>query len=222
MKRRDFLGAPVALVGLGLAVGGKAARAADLASTSASTGSLTFTLLRLSGSAGETETFGAWQEAWPQVPPSLAHARVLLHGLVRGSTNTLGNVNIETAFFGSGKNGVNTALAYVASDAFRPSGSGPIGFTAVAPNFGGFVVTPTASASSARSKEAATGTVVAFGDAATGRFAPGLYVVVHRPANASRFDASQFLYTGYDDRPLMLRDGRAAPTDYLAFSVEAA
>lgn len=226
MKRRDFLSAPVALVGLGLAVGGsQVARAAGVTSsvvpsktTTTTTTGASFTVLRLVGSALETEAFGNWQAAWPQVPSSLSRARVVVHGYVRGTTNTLGAVNIESAFFGTdGK--ANQALVYAVSDLVIGSGSGAVGFNVQAPHFGGFVVTPAATASTSRQKQSAAPIVVTLGDA-NGRLAPGLYVMVLSNSSQQRLDASQFVYTGYNERPLVLRNGRAPDADYLAFSVE--
>jgi len=217
MKRRDFLSAPVALVGLGLAAGGeRVAQAAGI------TSSASFAVLRLSGSALETDAFGDWQEYWPQVPSTLTRGRVVVHGLVRGTTATLGAVDIESVFFGAeGK--VNTALVYTASDTVAGSGSGAIGFYVQAPQFGGFVVTSRSVArgtgTKARSSSIAAPSVTALGDG-NGRLAPGLYAMVHK-AGSKRFDASQYVYTGYNERPLMFRNGARPDTDYLAFSVEA-
>lgn len=226
MKRRDFLSAPAALVGLSLAIGnGRAQAAADKGGgfvAAGETGSApTFTLLRLSGSALETPTFGNWQEAWPQVPSKLKRARITVHGLVPATSSTLGPVDVESAFFGVNDK-VNMALIYSVGD--KPSGSGPISFFVETPNFGGFALTRRSTAgnrASGGSTAAATASV-ALGDT-YGRFAPGLYVLVHRTANSLRtFDASQFVYTGYDDRPLILRNGRLPDSDYLSFSVEPA
>jgi hypothetical protein len=223
MKRRDFLGAPVALVGMGLAAGGaRVAQAAGVTSTIApaptiTTGSASFALLRLVGSALETAAFGDWQEAWPQVS-ALSKVRVVVHGLVRGTTNTLGTVNVETAFF-SADGKVNTALVYATSDTAAGSGSGAAGFYVHAPHFGGFVITP--SGSKARNTNAGKQreqAVVALGDGG-GRLAPGLYAMVHKTGSKA-FDASQYVYTGYNERPLVMRNGRPPDTDYLAFSVE--
>lgn len=216
MKRRDFLSAPVALVGLGLAAGGeRVAQAAGI------TSSASFAVLRLSGSALETDAFGNWQEYWPQVPSTLTRGRVVVHGFVRGTGATLGPVDIESVFFGAeGK--VNTALVYTVSDTLAGSGSGAIGFYVQAPQFGGFVVTSRSVArtgTKARSSADAAPSVMTLGDG-NGRLAPGLYVMVHK-AGSKGFDASQYVYTGYNDRPLMLRNGTRPDTDYLAFSVEA-
>jgi len=50
-----------------------------------------------------------------------------------------------------------------------------------------------------------------------------IVLIVHRPAAGNRIaDASQYVYTGYNDRPLILRSGRLPDTDYLSFSVEPA
>lgn len=216
MKRRDFLSAPVALVGLGLAAGGsRVAQAAGVSSGTITPGSASFTVLRLVGSALETDAFGGWQAAWPQVA-ALTHARVVVHGFVRGASSTLGAVDIESVFFNSaGK--VNTALVYAASDRFAGSGSGQIGFYVKAPYFGGLVVTPKSSSSARGGKQTAP-TVVALGDDA-GRLAPGLYVMVLN-SGGKRIDASQYVYTGYNERPLVLTSGGAPDSDYLAFSVE--
>lgn len=224
MKRRDFLGAPAALVGLSLAFGnGSAQAAADKGGglvASDETGSApSFTLLRLSGSALETDTFGNWQEAWPQVPSKLKRARITVHGLVRTTPSTLGPVDVESAFFGV-NNKVNLALLYSVGD--KPSGSGPISFYVETPNFGGFALTRRSTSGNRASGSAPATASVAFGDT-YGRFAPGLYVLVHRTGNSLRtFDASQYVYTGYDDRPLILRNGRLPDSDYLSFSVEPA
>ncbi|ODV17687.1 MAG: hypothetical protein BGP24_17430 [Lysobacterales bacterium 69-70] len=216
------MGAPAALVGLSLAFGNSSAQAAaDKGGgfvASGETGSApTFSLLRLSGSALETDSFGNWQESWPQVPSKLARARITVHGFVRATPSTLGALDVESAFFGV-NNKVNLALVYSVGD--KPSGSGPISFHAEAPNFGGFALTQRGGTGN-RSGVLPTATVT-LGDA-YGRFAPGLYVIVHRPAAGNRIaDASQYVYTGYNDRPLILRSGRLPDTDYLSFSVEPA
>ncbi|HVH32940.1 MAG TPA: hypothetical protein VM847_02380 [Tahibacter sp.] len=223
MKRRDFLSAPAALVGLSLAIGnGRAQAAADKGSGFVAAGETgiapAFSLLRLSGSALETDSFGNWQEAWPQVPSKLSRARITVHGLVRATPSTLGTIDVESAFFGVNDK-INLALVYSAGD--KPSGSGPISFQVEAPNFGGFAFTQrSAGGRASGTTTAAASASVALGDA-YGRFAPGLYVIVHRTATGNRaFDASQYVYTGYDDRPLILRSGRLPDSDYLSFSVE--
>jgi hypothetical protein len=216
MKRRDFLGAPVALVGLGLAAGGsRVAQAAGVTSGTITPGSASFSVLRLVGSALETEAFGGWQAAWPQVA-ALTRARVVVHGYVRGSTNTLGAVDIESVFFNEGK--INTALVYAVSAQAAGSGSGQVGFYVKAPHFAGFSITPKASGAGRTSKGRESMTV-ALGDAG-GHLAPGLYVMVLE--GGKPVDASQFVFTGYNERPLVLSNGAAPDRDYLAFSVEEA
>ena len=37
-----------------------------------------------------------------------------------------------------------------------------------------------------------------------------------------RVDAAQYVYTGYNERPIVMRNGTAPDSDYLAFSVEEA
>lgn len=216
MKRRDFLSAPVALVGLGLAAGGgRLAQAAPGASNAS------FTVLRLAGSAGEDDAFGEWQQYWPQTAPSLTHARITVYGFVRGTAGTLGAIDIESVFFND-RGGVNTALVYSASDGLQSSGSGPIGFYVQAPNFGGFSLNEKLPSTSktAKLREASAGVAV-LGDAQTGALAEGLYVALHRNVDKP-LDTTQFVYTGYDDRPLTQRNGRPVAYDYLAFRVDAA
>ena len=216
MKRRDFLSAPVALVGLGFAAGGsKVAQAAGVSSGTITPGSTSFSVLRLVGSALETEAFGGWQAAWPQVA-ALTRARVVVHGYVRGTANTLGAVDIESVFFNEGK--VNTALVYAVSAQAAGSGSGQVGFHVRSPNFAGFSITPRSSGAGRKGK-AVDAMTVSLGDAG-GRLAPGLYVMLLE--GGKPVDASQLVFTGYNERPLVLRNGTAPDRDYLAFSVEEA
>ncbi|HJU38751.1 MAG TPA: hypothetical protein VJ724_04205, partial [Tahibacter sp.] len=149
-------------------------------------------MLRLVGSALETDAFGGWQAAWPQVA-ALSSARVVVHGYVRGATNTLGALDVESVFFNdAGK--INTALVYAVSAQAAGSGSRPIGFRVSAPHFGGFAVTPRSDA--ARTAKTRAPATIALGDAG-GRLAPGLYVMVLDGAGRA-VDASQYVYTGYN------------------------
>ena len=208
MKRREFLGAPAALLGLGL-VGGFSgvARAADGVAEK-------FIVLRLAGSGGEAEITGAWQESWTQVAANLRRAKVTVHGMVQAAVSSLGAVDVESAFFGSGSS-VNMALVYVAADKGQRSGSGPISFYAQAPAFGGFVLTP-----GGAKRKTGVPTSVSLGEARTGQLTTGRYVILH--STGKRFNASEYLWSGNDDRPLMRRDGRAVDADYLIFDLEPA
>jgi hypothetical protein len=203
MKRREFLGAPAALLVLPFAgVAGNAA-AAD---------TLQFTMLRLSGSGGDGEVTGGWQSAWPQAPASLSRARIVFRGVVPATTSTLGSVDVQSAFFAD--KGLNLALIYSARTGGVVSGSKAISFHAQAASFGGLVITPITGQRSVR-----TPTTVTLGDTRTGRLTQGRYVLLHA---ASKVNPSDFVWSGYDDRPLRRRDRRAIDVDYLVFDVEPA
>lgn len=206
MKRREFLGAPAALLGLGL-VGGfsSVAQAADAVAEK-------FVVLRLAGSGGEAEITGAWQEYWTEVAANLRRAKVTVHGLVQAPVSSLGAVNVESAFFGSGSS-VNTALVYATADKGQHSGSGPISFYVQAPAFGGFVLTP-----GGAKRRAGVPSSVSLGEAHNGLLTPGRYVILH--STGKRFNANDYLWSGIDARPLMRRDGRAIDADYLIFDLE--
>lgn len=208
MKRREFLGAPAALLGLGL-VGGlsSAAQAADAVAEK-------FVVLRLAGSGGEAEITGAWQESWTQVAANLRRAKVTVHGLVQARVSSLGAVDVESAFFGNGSS-VNMALVYATADQGQRSGSGPIAFYVQAPSFGGFVLTP-----GGAKRKTGVPSSISLGEARSGQLTPGRYVILH--STGKRFSASDYLWSGNDDRPLMRRDGRAIDADYLIFDLEPA
>jgi hypothetical protein len=211
MKRREFLGAPVALLGLGLVAG-----YSPLAAAAKLTVPARFVLLRLAGSGGESEITGLWQDAWPQLDASLDQARVQMLGVVRATKSTLGAVDIESAFFGS-RNEINVALTYRAADG-KDSGSRPMSFLAQAPHFAGFVVTQTGLGGGRGSAPSVT----AIGDGRDGRLVPGHYVMLHLPDSAGRFSVNDYRYSGRLLAPLQRRDGRAVAADYIVFAVDPA
>lgn len=204
MKRREFLGAPAALLVLPFAGVAGSAAAAD---------TLQFTMLRLSGSGGDGEVTGGWQNAWPQAPASLSRARIVFRGVVQATSSTLGPIDIQSAFFAD-KGSVNLALVYSARTGGVVSGSKPISFYAQAASFGGLVVTPITGMRGVR-----TQTSVTLGDSRTGRLTQGRYVLLH---SASKVNPADYVWSGYDDRPLRRRDRRAIDVDYLVFDVEPA
>lgn len=207
MKRREFLGAPAALLALTFVDGvGNIAAAAD---------TLQFTLLRLSGSGGDGEVTGGWQSAWPQAAASLNRARVIFHGVVQATPSSLGSIDIESAFFGDKGSSVNLALVYSARTGGVVSGSKAISFYAESKSFGGLVVTPITGGRGVR-----TSTSVTFSDARTGQLTEGRYVLLHTVGK--RVNPADYVWSGYDDRPLRRRDRRAVDVDYLAFDVEPA
>lgn len=208
MKRREFLGAPVALLGLGLAAG-----YSPLAAAAERTAAARFVLLRLAGSGGESDITGFWQDAWPQLNANLSKARVQMLGVVRAANSTLGGVDIESAFFGAGSD-VNLALVYRAG-AGQDSGSRPMSFLAQAPNFAGFVVTPTGAA-----VDKSVASVTAIGDARDGRLVPGHYVLLHLPS--TRYNVADYRFSGRLLAPLQRRDGRPVAADYIVFAVDPA
>lgn len=212
MKRREFLGAPVALLGLGLAAGYSplAAAATDAAAAS-------FILLRVAGSGGETDLTGDLQQAWPQLEASLDEARINLLGVVRSTGNTLGAIDIESAFFGEGRE-VNLALVYSAAAAGRDSGSRPISFLAQASSFAGFVVSP--QGGKLRSKTAPSVNLI--GDARDGRLVPGHYILLHRPLSMGRFNLAEYRFSGSWLKPLARRDRKPVTADYIVFAVDPA
>lgn len=212
MKRREFLGAPVALLGLGLAAG-----YSPLAAAAGDTAAASFILLRVAGSGGETDLTGDLQDAWPQLEASLDQARINLLGVVRAANSSLGAIDIESAFFGPGRD-VNRALVYSAAAAGRDSGSRPISFLAQASSFAGFVVSP--QGGKLRSKAAPSVTLI--GDARDGRLVPGHYVLLHRPLGLSRFNLAEYRFSGSWLKPLARRDRKAVTADYIVFAVDPA
>lgn len=205
MKRREFLGAPAALLALSLADA--------VSSTALAADTLQFTMLRLAGSGGDGEVTGGWQNAWPQIAANLSRARVVFRGVVQATTSTLGSIDIESAFFAGKTSGLNLALIYSA----RTGGTGTskaISFNAEAASFAGFVVTPISNQRGVR-----TSTSVTLGDSRTGRLTEGRYVLLH---SASKVNPADYVWSGYDDRPLRRRDRRAVDVDYLVFDVEPA
>ncbi len=205
MKRREFLGAPAALLVLPFA--------GALSGTAAAANTLQFTLLRLAGSGGDGEVTGGWQSAWPQAVASLTRARIVFRGVVQAAPSTLGPVDIESAFFSDKGGGVNLAHVYSARTGGVVSGSKAISFGAEAASFGGLVVTPVTGQRSVR-----TSTSVTLGDSRTGRLTEGRYALLH----GSKVNAADYVWSGYDDRPLSRRDRRAVTADYLVFDVEPA
>lgn len=208
MKRREFLGAPMALLGLGLTTG-----YSPLVAAAERAAAARFVLLRLAGSGGESDITGYWQDAWPQLDASLSKARVQMLGVVRAASSTLGAIDIESAFFGA-RNDVNMALVYRAGVG-QDSGSRPMSFLAQAPNFAGFVVTPTGAA-----PEKTAAAVTAIGDARDGRLVPGHYVLLHLPS--SRYNVADYRFSGRLLAPLQRRDGRPLGADYIVFAVDPA
>ncbi len=209
MKRRQFLGAPVALLGLGLAGGyGRAAHAGEAAPAS-------FVLLRLGGSGADVGAASEWQDAWPHIVPDVRRGRILVETLVKAASSSLGAVNVESAFL-SADGGINTALVFVSTGDSRDSGSRAMMFYAEAPQFGGFVITPTG-----MSRQSAP-SVVSLGDSRNGGLSRGRYVLLHQPTTARRFSVSEYAYSGSYTRPLRRRDGRPVSSDYLVFEVGSA
>jgi hypothetical protein len=209
MKRRQFLGAPVALLGLGL-VGtySRTAQAGEAAPAK-------LVLLRLGGSGADVGAASEWQDAWPQIVPNVRRGRVLVETLVKATSSSLGAVNVESAFFGADGQ-VNTALVFVSTGNTRDSGSRAMTFHVEAPHFGGFVITPTGAGARVAPS------VVSLGDTRSGLLSSGRYVLLHQPSTLQRFSVSEYAYSGSFTRPLRRRDGRPVSSDYLVFEVGSA
>jgi len=218
MKRRDFLGAPLAVAALSAGAFASRTAFAGTVKTIKPVATAPF-LMRLDGSTGkktdELLLDNAWQTSWAVSKSALRTARLTLHGLVRAPRSTLGQLNVEAAYFGADK-ALNTALIYRgASDSLGALSKG-VGMDVQSTSFGGFVLS--SPATSARGSSS-FGTVVV-GDNATGLMTPGLYALMV-PAAGQNVYAGDYLFSTYVDRPLMRRDGVVTDVDYLAFSIAA-
>jgi len=216
MKRRDFLGAPLAVAALSAGAFASRTAAAGTVKTIRPVAMAPF-LMRLDGSTGKTSDQqlldNAWQTSWASSKSALRSARLTLYGLVRAPRSTLGQLNVEAVYFGADK-ALNTALIYRGAGDARSVLSK--GVDVQASSFGGFILSNPAIGSRAATN---LGTVVV-GDNATGLMMPGLYALM-LPAAGQSVYAGDYLFSTYEDRPLMRRDGVVTDVDYLSFSIAA-
>jgi hypothetical protein len=218
MKRRDFIGTPLALAALG--AGSLASRSAQAATTTPVKAPLAqaMVLMRLADSTGKVSDEklidNPWQTTWA-TRGAVKRARLVLQGMVRSRASTLGQVNVEAVYFDAASS-VNTCVIYqAASNNLTPLSKG-VGLDLSSASFGGFSL----SSLDSRRKATSLGTL-AIGDNSTGLLLPGQYVLM-LPSAKQSVTPVEYQFSTYLDRPLMRRDGRLPDVDYFAFSIAAA
>jgi hypothetical protein len=219
MKRRDFIGTPLALVALG--AGSLASRSAQAATTRTPVKTplaQPMVLMRLADSTGKSSDEklidSPWQTTW-STRGAVKRARLVLQGMVRGSGSTLGQVNVEAVYFDAA-NGVNSCVIYQAAAGNAAALSKGVGLDVSSTSFGGFALSGID-----RSRTVSALGTQAIGDNATGLLMPGQYVLMLPTAKQS-VTPVEYQFSTYLDRPLMRRDGRLPDVDYFAFSIAAA